>query len=83
MSGHGASVSSESPDKQLIPRNNKGNNTLDTLIKGKESIQETYNPSKRAKEDSIPDVEKNNPKTPPPFKNKVDYIGDTNEKTRG
>ena len=35
------------------------------------------------KQDSISDVEKHNKKTPPPFKNKEYYIGDTNEKTRG
>ena len=79
MSGHGASVPKESPDKQRIPRKNKINNTLDTSIKGKESIQETWNPSKMEKEDSIPDIEK---KTPPLFQNKEDYIGDNNEKTR-
>ena len=50
----------------------------ETFIKGKENIQVPDNPSKRAKEDSIPDVEKHNSKeTPPPFKNKEDYIGDT------
>ena len=32
------------------------------MIKGKESIQEPENPSKRAKEDSIPDEEKNHNK---------------------
>ena len=58
MSGHGENVSVESPDKQCIPRKNKRKNTPDTLIKGKESIQETDKPSKRANEDSIPDVEK-------------------------
>ena len=49
MSGHGSSVSNESPDKQRIPQNNKRKNNLDTSIKGKESIQETYNQSKRQK----------------------------------
>ena len=67
MSGHWASVSNESLDNQRIPCNNKIKKTLDTLIKGKESIQEPYNPSKRSKEDSIPDVEKNNPKKKPPL----------------
>ena len=80
MYGHGSSVSSKSPDKQLIPCKNKINDTSDTQIKGKESIQELDNPSKSSKQDSIPDVEK---KKPPPFKNKEDYIGDNNEKTRG
>ena len=35
MSGHGASVSSESPDKQRIHCKNKMNNNSDTSIKGK------------------------------------------------
>ena len=82
MSGPGASVTTESPEKQRITRMNRRKKTLDTLIKGKEIIQELYNPSKREKEDSIPDEEKHNKKTPPPFKNKEDYIGDINEKTR-
>ena len=60
MSGHGACVSSESIDKQRIPRKNKRKNTSDTFIKQKESIQEPDKPSKRAKKDSIPDVEKHN-----------------------
>ena len=84
MSGHGASVSSESSDKQRIPCKNKINKTLYTSINGREIIQEPYNPSKRRKQYSIPDVEKYNPKkAPPSFKNKEDYIGDTNGKTRG
>ena len=52
-----------------------------TPNKVKENIQVPDNPSKRAKEDSIIDggeMEKN----PLPFKNKADYIGGTNEKTR-
>ena len=56
MSGHGASVSGESPDKQHIPCNNKIKNTSDTSIQVKESIQVQENPSKMAKEDSIPDA---------------------------
>ena len=83
MYGHGSSVSSKSPDKQLIPCKNKINNTSDTQIKGKESIQELDNPSKTSKQDSIPDVENKSDKTPAPFKNKEDYIGDTNEKICG
>ena len=78
MSGHRESLSSVTPDKQHIHRKNKINKTSDTLIKGKESIQKPDNPSKRAKEASIPDVEKMSKKTPPPLKNKEDYIGDTN-----
>ena len=56
--------------KKLIPRKNKINNTSETSIKGKESIQVPDKPSKRSKEDSIPNVEKKI--TPPPFKNKED-----------
>ena len=58
MSGHGEILSSVTTDKQRIPRKKKGNKTPDTFIKGKESIQKPDNPSKRAKESSIPDVEK-------------------------
>ena len=53
------------------------------MITGKESIQEKDKPSKRAKEDSITDVEKVVKKNLHRLKNKEDYIGDTNEKTRG
>ena len=49
----------------------------------KEIIQEAYNPSKGGKVDSIINFFKhNNNKTPPPFKNKQDCIGGTNEKKR-
>ena len=60
LSRHGASVSSESRDKQRIPCRNKVNNTPDTFIKAKEIIQIPDNPSKSVKEDSTPDVENNN-----------------------
>ena len=46
MSVHGESVSSVTPDKQRIPRKNKRKKTSDTLIKGKESIQEPDNSRK-------------------------------------
>ena len=72
MSGYGASVSSEFPDKKHINHKNKRKNNLEPLIKGKERIQETDDQER-----------KNDPKkTPPPFKNNEDYIGDTNETTR-
>ena len=58
MSGHGESLSSVTPDKQCIARNNKIKKNSDTLITRKESIQEPVNPSKKAKEYTIPDVEK-------------------------
>ena len=51
-------------------------------MKVKEIIQEPDNPSKRSKLDSITDENNNNPKKPPPFKNKEDYVGGTNYKTR-
>ena len=57
MSEHGESLSIVTPDQQHIPFNNKRKKTSDTSITGKESIKETVNPSKRAKEDSISDVE--------------------------
>ena len=60
MYRHGVSVSSVTPDKQFITRKNKNYKTSDTSIAVKESIQEPYNPSTRADEDGIPDVEKFN-----------------------
>ena len=82
MSGHGESLSSVTPDQQRIPRKNIIKKPLDTPITGKEIIQEPENANKGAKKDSIPDVYKSSPKeTHPPFENKVDYRGDTNEKT--
>ena len=58
MFGHGESLSNVTPDKQLIPLNNKMKQDLNTSIKGKVSIQEPDKPSKISKQDSIPDVEK-------------------------
>ena len=58
MSRPGASVTTKLPEKGCIPRKEKRKKTSETLIKGKENIQELYNPSKRAKEGSIPDEEK-------------------------
>ena len=54
------------------------------MIIKKERIREPVKPRKRAKEDTITDVEKSSPKkTSPYFRHKVDYEGDTNEKTLG
>ena len=39
-----------------MPCNNKSKKTSDNSIEGKESIQKPDNPSKRANEDTIPDV---------------------------
>ena len=58
ISGHGSSVSSESPDKQRITRKNKRKNTSEISIKVRESIQVPDNPSKKAKEDSTSDEKK-------------------------
>ena len=55
MSRPGASLTNVLLDKQRISRKDKRKKTLETLIKGKEIIQESDNPSKRAEEDSIPD----------------------------
>ena len=56
MSGHRESVSSVTSDQQRIPCKNKIMKASDTLITGKETIQEPVNPSKRAKEDTIPNM---------------------------
>ena len=54
------------------------------MIVTEENIQEPVKPSKREKEDTITDIEKSCPKeTSPVFWHKVDYKGDTNEKTNG
>ena len=56
--------------------------TPDTSIIREQPIQKTVKPKKRAKENSLTDVEKVGPKEKPLlFRNKVDYKGDTNEKT--
>ena len=78
ISRPGAIITTVSADKESIPCKIKRNKISKTLIKGKESIQEPNKPSKRTKKDSIIDEKK---ETPPPFKNKVDYIDGTNEKT--
>ena len=73
MSGQGKSLSSVSPDILRIPRKNKRKKTPDTLIMIKKTIKEPVNPSKRAKRNTLTDVEKVNPKEiPPSFRNKVD-----------
>ena len=82
MSIHGEILTSVLPDKEHIPRKIKRTKISETLIKGKQSIQEPDNPSKRGKEDSIIDEKNIIKKTPPPFKNKVGYRGGTNEKIR-
>ena len=58
MSGQRGSLSSVTRYKQHIPRKNKRKKTSETLITGKEIIQEPVNPGKRGKDDTIPDVEK-------------------------
>ena len=57
-----ASVTAVFTDKKHIPHKDKIKKTLETLIKGKESIQEPDNTSKRAKEDIVPDEKKHNNK---------------------
>ena len=52
------------------------------MITGNDSTQEPDNPSKKSKKYSIIDENNNNLKTPPPYKNKQDYVGGTNDKTR-
>ena len=84
MSGYGEILSSVTPDQQHIPHKNKKKKTSETYITRKETIQEPIKPSKRTKEDTITDAEKSIPKeTNPLLWHKVEYKGDTNEKTRG
>ena len=49
VSRHGVILTTVSPDKERIPRKIKKKKISETLIKGKKSIQEPDNPSKRAK----------------------------------
>ena len=63
MSRSRESLTTISPYKQRIPREIKRKKISETLIKGKESIQEINNPSKRAKEDSITDAKKHKKNT--------------------
>ena len=55
ISRHVSSITTVSPDKERIPCKIKRKKMPDILIKGKDSIQEPENPSKRAKVDSIID----------------------------
>ena len=57
MSRPGENIRTVSPDKERIPRKIK-RIFLETLIKGKEIIQEPDNSGKREKEDSIIDEKK-------------------------
>ena len=83
MSGHRESLPSVPLYQQHIPRKNKRRKTLETVIIRKETIQETFNSRKMEKEDSIHDAEKLVKKRTRLFFHKVDYKGDTNEKTHG
>ena len=84
MSGQGESLSIITPYILSIYRKNIGKKNPDTSIIRKQHIQEPVNPRKRAKENTLTDVEKVSPKeTPPSFQHKVNYKGDTNDKTRG
>ena len=83
MSGHVESVSSVTSHKQRIPHKNKIKKFSDTVIKGKEIIQEETTEVKGQKRIFYLMQKKNNEKTPPLFKHKKDSIGDTNEKTCG
>ena len=53
MSRPVSSINTVFPDKDCIPRKIKLRKVSETLIKGKEIIQEPDNPRKREKEDSI------------------------------
>ena len=82
MSLHGDNLSGIRPDILCIPNKNKRKTIPDTSIIRKQPIQEPVNPRKRVKYDTRNYVEKYSPKeTPPSFRNKLDYKGDTNENT--
>ena len=80
LSGQGESLTSVTPDNICIPSNNKINKNPDTPVIRKERIGDTVNPRTRAKWDTVTDVEKYSlQKTPPYFRHKVDYEGNTYE----
>ena len=58
MFGHRESLSNVTSDQKHILLKNERKKTSDTFITRKETIQELFNPSKRAKADTILDVEK-------------------------
>ena len=58
MSVQGDDLASTSPDNLRIPCKNKRKKTPDTSVIRKEPIVVPVNPSKKAKEDTITDVEK-------------------------
>ena len=57
MSGHGEILPSVTPDTLRIPWNNKRKNTSDISIITKKPIKEPVEPSKRAEEITLTDVE--------------------------
>ena len=59
---YGDDLSGITPDILCIPCKNKINKYPDTLIIRKQPIQEPVNPRKRAKENTLTDVEKTSPK---------------------
>ena len=69
-------LSSETPDTICITRRNKRKKNAGTYVDRKQPIQELVNPKKRAKENTLTDLESSSPKERPPmFWHKVDYKG--------
>ena len=63
---HGDYLAGIKPDILGIPLKNKGKKTPDTSIIRKQYIKEPVNPSKRAKENNLTDVEIVSPEETPP-----------------
>ena len=80
----GECLSSVTPYNVCISSYIKRKKTSDTYIIIKQPIKEPVNPRKITQENPFTEVEKGITKeTPQSFLNKVDYKGDTNEKTHG
>ena len=80
MSGQGESLSSVTPDQELIPSQEWKKRTPASLVLRKELILDTFNPRKISQEDTIIDLEKGSQhKTSRPFWNKEYYEGDTDK----
>ena len=83
MSIHRARITNVSPDRVCIPWKKEKKNPSEILITGNKITQETDNTKNKAKLDISIDETKNTLKlTPPPYKNRQDYFGGTNDKTR-
>ena len=83
MSVYGESITTVSPDGERIPRKKKKKKLSEISITGNKLTQDPDNQSKKAKVgSSIYGTKIHVEITSPPYTNKQDYKGGTNDKTR-